>query len=206
MSFGNILNDTETYYSNKIREHGASAKGVDWNSTESQYLRFTQLLKIVTEDTFSLNDYGCGYGAIIDYLQLQGYRFQYCGFDISPDMLEKARELHGHRDNVSFVHQEIALPVMDYTIASGIFNVKQDVTRSDWHAYTLHTLEQINRVSMRGFAFNALTSYSDHEKQRSDLYYADPRVLFDHCKRSFSRYVSLLHDYPLYEFTILVRK
>jgi len=38
------------------------------------------------------------------------------------------------------------------------------------------------------------------------LYYADPIFLFEHCRRTFSRFVSLIHDYPLYEFTILVRK
>jgi hypothetical protein len=51
-----------------------------------------------------------------------------------------------------------------------------------------------------------LTSYADREKQRSDLYYADPMFFFDYCKRRFSPRIALLHDYPLYEFTILVRK
>jgi hypothetical protein len=31
-------------------------------------------------------------------------------------------------------------------------------------------------------------------------------MFFDHCKRNFSRQVALLHDYGLWEFTILVRK
>jgi hypothetical protein len=41
---------------------------------------------------------------------------------------------------------------------------------------------------------------------REDLYYADPARLFDHCKTRFARNVTLLHDYGLYEFTMLVRK
>jgi hypothetical protein len=41
---------------------------------------------------------------------------------------------------------------------------------------------------------------------RSDLHYADPGRLFDYCKRRFARNVALLHDYGLYEFTLLVRK
>jgi len=41
---------------------------------------------------------------------------------------------------------------------------------------------------------------------REDLYYADPCFIFDYCKRNFSRNVALLHDYELYEFTIIVRK
>ena len=51
-----------------------------------------------------------------------------------------------------------------------------------------------------------LSTYSDVERRRADLYYADPHMVFDYCKRTFSPAVALLHDYPLYEFTILVRK
>jgi hypothetical protein len=39
-----------------------------------------------------------------------------------------------------------------------------------------------------------------------NLYYADPFMFFDFCKRNISPYVSLLHDYPLFEWTLLVRK
>ena len=70
----------------------------------------------------------------------------------------------------------------------------------------LRTLEKIDALSRKGFAFNVLTKYSDREFMRDDLYYADPIFLFEHCRRKFSRFVSLIHDYPLYEFTILVRK
>jgi hypothetical protein len=53
---------------------------------------------------------------------------------------------------------------------------------------------------------NCLTGYSDDDKKRDYLYYADPCRLFDLCKRRYSRQVALLHDYGLYEFTVLVRK
>ena len=58
----------------------------------------------------------------------------------------------------------------------------------------------------RGFAFNMLTSYSDPERMRDDLYYADPCALLRLCKRELSRHVALLHDYGLWEFTIVVRQ
>ncbi|TMG79221.1 MAG: hypothetical protein E6H78_20525 [Betaproteobacteria bacterium] len=69
----------------------------------------------------------------------------------------------------------------------------------------IDTIEDLAALSTRGFAFNALTSYSDPQRRRPDLYYADPLDLFDHCKRHVSRLVSLLHDTPLYEFTLIVR-
>ena len=66
--------------------------------------------------------------------------------------------------------------------------------------------QRIDRLGNRGFAFNMLTSYSDPDRMRSDLFYGDPRHFFDHAKRTFSKQVALLHDYGLYEFTILVRR
>jgi len=39
-----------------------------------------------------------------------------------------------------------------------------------------------------------------------NLYYADPGFFFDYCKTHFAKNVALLHDYGLYDFTILVRK
>ena len=67
-------------------------------------------------------------------------------------------------------------------------------------------MRQLNSSSSLGFAFNCLTTYSDPDKMRPYLYYADPANLFRHCKERYSRNVALLHDYDLYEFTILVRK
>jgi hypothetical protein len=72
----------------------------------------------------------------------------------------------------------------------------------------LQTLQQMNRLAIKGFSFDMLTGYSDAERmaQRPDLFYADPLFFFDLCKRNFSRNVALLHDYGLYDFTLLVRK
>jgi hypothetical protein len=94
----------------------------------------------------------------------------------------------------------------DFAVASGIFNVKLDQAEDAWRAYIGATLDAMHRATTSGFAFNCLTSYSDADKMRPNLHYADPCELFDFCKRRFSRNVALLHDYGLYEFTILVRK
>jgi SAM-dependent methyltransferase len=207
MNDAKILGNVEGYYTEKIEVHGATARGVDWNSSDSQRLRFVHLLKLIDRDQpFTINDYGCGYGALADYLKSEGYAFQYSGFDISPKMIAKADELHAGIQEVAFVAKEQDLSEADYTVASGIFNVKLQASSTEWERYVLRTLERINSLSRRGFAFNVLTKYSDPEFVRPDLYYADPLFLFHYCKTNFSRFASLLHDYPLYEFTILVRK
>ena len=207
MGSDSILASVQEYYDEKIRTHGPTARGVDWNSQDSQQLRFAQLLKLIDHNRpFTLNDFGCGYGALVDYLQQENFQFQYAGFDISPEMIAKAAELHPTSDRIDFVNNKAQLREADYTVASGVFNVKLNTTGAEWKEYILTTLDTMNSLSRAGFAFNALTKYSDAEFMREDLYYSDPLFLFDHCKTKYSKFVALLHDYPLYEFTILVRK
>lgn len=202
-----LLDAVQRYYSGKIAEHGPTARGVDWNDQASQELRFEQLLKLCDlEAPVTINDYGCGYGALASYLVERGDRFRYTGFDISERMLEQARDLLDGVEECRFVAADEQLEGVDYTVASGIFNVRLDAAEDAWERHVFATLERLDQLSTRGFAFNMLTSYSDPERLRADLYYADPRAMFDHCKRTFSRWVALLHDYGLYEFTILVRK
>jgi SAM-dependent methyltransferase len=201
-----ILEEVNRYYTERLEVHGATARGVDWNSIESQRLRFAQLLRICEDSEFSINDFGCGYGALADYLKENAYSFRYRGFDISSRMIEKARELHAEMSEACFVNEKSAVMPADYTVASGVFNVRLQTPVTEWEEYLLQTLATLNDLSTKGFAFNALTKYSDPEFMRPDLYYADPLFLFDYCKTKFSRFVSLVHDYPLYEFTILVRK
>lgn len=205
--FSTILEGVGRYYSEKVQEYGATPKGVDWNSLESQALRFEQLLKVVDPTlAFSVNDYGCGYGGLAGYLADNGYTFLYRGFDISDRMIAEARNIYVHGDRYQFFSDAALLSAGDYTLASGIFNVKLHTDDAEWERYVLCTLDKMCDLSTRGFAFNVLTKYSDKEYMRPDLYYADPLFLFDYCKSKFSRYVALLHDYPLFEFTILVRK
>lgn len=199
-----LLDDVSQYYTEKVNKFGANNKGVDWNSTESQYLRFKQLATIInTPGPFSICDFGCGYGAFYDYL-LQLYSdFNYLGIEISSPMLDQAKKLY---PNAQFSLTNQIPTHFDYVIASGVFNVRLHHSENDWYSYIQSTLLHLNAMTTQGFAFNCLTSYSDKEHMKESLYYANPGKLFDFCKTHFSKNVALLHDYNLYEFTILVRK
>lgn len=195
------------YYSAKVREHGATAAGVDWNSAESQEIRFDQLLKILPSEPsdYSILDYGCGYGALLSKLAKRSAPREYVGYDWSLDMVAQARKLHD-KPYTRFTSDASVLEPCDYVVASGILNVKLDVALSDWESYVLDTIRSINRLARKGFAFNALTAFSDPERMRDDLYYANPGHLFEICVKEFTRHVAILHDYGLFEFTLLARK
>lgn len=202
-----ILHEISNYYSEKLAAHGESPKGVDWNGEESQALRFDQLTKILHEkDKFSINDLGCGYGALVDYLNKKYAGFEYGGCDISADMINAAQGRNQDVQTARFYVSAVPDAMADYGVASGIFNVRLGRTDAEWKEYLWQTLDTLDQSSRCGFSFNCLTSYSDADKKRDYLYYANPLELFDYCKRKYSRHVALLHDYGLYEFTILVRK
>ncbi len=202
-----IIKEVESYYTDKIVKYGATPQGVDWNSTESQELRYLVLSKIISNpsESFSVLDYGCGFGGMYHFYKKFFMDFKYFGFDISEKMILEARNIEQENENLKWM-TTIPNDKYDYVIASGIFNVKLQVAEKLWLEYIIETLEKINSLSVKGFSFNVLTSYSDKEFMKDNLYYADPLYLFDYCKRNFSKNVALLHDYDLYEFTLLIKK
>src|SRR3954468_11863158 len=181
-----ILERTGRYYASKAREHGATARGVDWNSEASQRTRFDQFARLLDDPApgapplasaprtsplaprFSVNDYGCGYGALVEWLGGAGRSYRYHGFDLAPEMIALARERHAGNAACRFTSSAADLAVADYTVASGIFNVKQDTPAAEWDAYVFDVIERMAALSRSGFAFNILTLDSDPARRRDD--------------------------------------
>ncbi len=207
MTDSNDLSKVKNYFIEKLEIHGTTHKGVDYNSVESQELRFFQLIKVIDPgQKYSLLDFGSGYGGMYDYLVRLGHQLQYVGYDIAEPMVAKGIETHAGNPDCSFTSKIEEVPLLDYAVVSGTFNMKLDADNDTWTKIVVEGLHQMNERASRGMAFNMLTKYSDADRMREDLYYADPLFFFDYCKRNFSKNVALLHDYQLYDFTILVRK
>jgi SAM-dependent methyltransferase len=194
-------------YSGNIARHGSSPLSVGWRDEVSQRMRFEKLAYVIGSDGqegISINDLGCGYGAMYDYLSSHpNYSVQkYHGYDISAEMLQVAE--HRCEVGVCEFHLDSKLRTRaDYSFVSGTFNVRMNASEEEWGAFILENLRMMAENSTRGFAFNLLSTYVDWKE--SHLHYGDPLRFFDFCKREFSAPVALLHDYPLYEWTICVR-
>lgn len=197
------------YFSEKLISFGATPQGVDYNGAEAQERRFEQLVRVINASRpFTVIDYGSGYGAMFDFLQKKGWQFEYHGIDLIEEMVLAGRAAHKDFPHAHFTTNESEVPQTDYLLAGAIFNIKLDASYEDWQDFVVKTLRRMNALCSKGFSFNMLTRYSDADRmaQRPDLFYGDPLFFFDLCKREFSRNVALLHDYGLYDFTILVRK
>jgi SAM-dependent methyltransferase len=196
-------------YSENLETHGVDPKSVGWRDEASQRLRFAKLAEVIDPATASsgitVNDLGSGYGAMFRYLdEIPPVRLtQYFGYDISEEML-LAAERFAADPRATFERSSRITHQADYSFVSGTFNVRFEASDEAWTAHMTDALLNLSENSRRGFAFNALSTYVDWKQE--NLYYADPFFFFDFCKRNISRYVSLLHDYPLYEWTMIVRK
>jgi SAM-dependent methyltransferase len=194
------------YYSEKLKQHGATARGVDWPSAASQYLRFAQLLKVCDfSRPFSINDFGCGYGALLEYFEFRspGVAIDYHGVDISPPMIEAAQTIWRHRGSARFSIGSECPDVADYSIASGVFNIKLDWPVEAWEAYIESILLGLRAKSRLGFGVNFMLPLDEPSDQQS-LYrtQADRWIDFLEVLGCSTEQVS---DYGLREFTLLAR-
>jgi SAM-dependent methyltransferase len=198
----------EAYYSRKIVWHGSIPAGVDWASAAAQRMRFSQLLKLCDfAAPFSLNDLGCGYGALLTHLAQHhtAGAVDYLGIDLSPAMIWHARRLPSCSDPQWFVDGHRIPRVADYTVASGIFNVRLSESVALWRRFIRCTLRQMGAASRKGFAANFMSRAEAGRGVRRGLYVCSPEIWTSWCERTLHASVEVLSGYGLPEFTLLVR-
>ena len=202
------LNIVGNWYGDALKKHGAIPQSVGWKDPSAQKLRFEKLFTMLpppnaNRNPFSIAELGCGYGAAVNYLKEKHYNFTYQGIDICPEMIEEAQQIHTEENAQFNLGHQISAPV-DYCFESGVFHTPFENDKNLWEDHIIETLDNMHAMSNKAFAFNMITTYVDYKEDQ--LYYADPTRYFSLCKEKYSKYVTLLHDYPLYEFTIIVRK
>jgi len=200
-----LLRRVSAYYSAKVRDFGATPRGADWKDQQSQDTRFEQLAKVTRgARTGSLAELGCGWGAFVDWARARKFDLTYTGYDISDDMLAAAHARFSDVPRVAFRAGPRPMEAADFVIASGIFNVRFDISDAAWLAYVDQTVDEMAASARKGFAFNCLTGFSDPEHKEARLFYPYPGEIFDRSLRRHGRHGALLQDYGLYEFTILI--
>ena len=201
------LNSIERLYSENITKYGIDSRSVGWNTEDSQKLRFKMLLNLIEEKNmdFSINELGCGYGELYNYLKQNNFAVkEFKGYDISKPMLDHCKVYLKNAIDLKLFNSSKISELSDYTVTSGIFNVPGDNKLKEWEDYIEETLINMFEYSEKGISFNLLTTYVDYEDE--NLYYGDPKKYFSFCKTKLSKNVSLFHDYNLFEWTIIVKK
>nr|WP_321267018.1 class I SAM-dependent methyltransferase [uncultured Sulfurimonas sp.] len=143
--------DNKRFYTSAINKYGVSAKGVNWNSKESQNIRFKIILEMLPQDmsSFTLVDAGCGFGDFYLYAQKQDrLAKEYIGIDSLVDMHSIASKRTGCKILIADICKD-KIPNASYYICSGAMNVLQDFE-------TYLFMKNCFEASELGFIFNIL--------------------------------------------------
>jgi len=187
-------------YETRLKEHGDSIKTMGWRDKEQQHLRFKILSEIGNLNGAKILDVGCGFGDFYEYLINRGMKVDYTGYDISPKIIEVAKSKHQRiKFEVKDILKERIDEKFDYVLESGILNKRI----SNNIEYAKNMIIKMFELCKIGVAVNMMTNYVDYEENY--LYYYSPEEMFKFCK-NLSKFVTLRHDYPLYEFTLYVYK
>lgn len=203
-----VLTTVGGYYTGKVNEFGPTPWGVDWTCELTQNLRFIQLLKVCgRRRRFSINDLGCGYGALFSFLEKRygSGTPDYVGIDVSPAMIDHAIRLWCHYTPARFQVSSRFSRAADFSIASGVFNVHLGFDETRWEEFVQETLIELRRASRQGFAVNFMRIPAEGLTPLPGLYRTTPERWVGFCQTEFGAEVTVLRDYGLREFTLLVR-
>jgi SAM-dependent methyltransferase len=199
--------DVDRYYTDRLGRFGATPMGVGWTCVPTQELRFVQLAKLFDFAAgFSVNDVGCGYGALLAYLRRRHKKasIDYLGLDLSQAMVDEARRKWNAVSGVQFALPGASYRRADYCVASGVFNIKLGHGRAAWEALVAETLEQMYDRCARGVAVNFLAQ--DDTLDDLPEHYRCAPALWEAHARQLGATVELLEGYGLPEFTLLLRR
>jgi SAM-dependent methyltransferase len=204
-----LLTPVVMAYEKRLRRYGETAQGVFWKNDEWQFRRYEILSRIFDESAeaggVTIHDFGCGYGALFDYLcglpVMTGSR--YVGIDMSEAMLAGARK-RVTDPRASFQRQLWATEPADYTIVSGTFNMLIDADAREWRDYVEVSLMRLWKTTRRGLAFNMLNALS--EGKLAGLYYVPPENMLAFVRSEMDPEAELSIDTPLPDFTIFARR
>lgn len=183
-------------YERRYEQFGYDVRSIGWSSSESQKLRFKVLSDIGDLSGSSVCDLGCGFGDLYPYLTERFGTIVYSGIDLSSKLIEEARVRY---PGVSFEVRDILTePVTkkhDYVFSSGTLSFKV----RNHEKYVGRMLEAMVAMSKKGVAVNFLSSYVDYRLSKN--FHFSPEKAF-RMGRELTPYVTIRHDYPLYEFTL----
>lgn len=189
-------------YGRWLQRWGYGPEALGWGKGGRQEVRFSALAgQVLANPDASVLDAGCGFADLYDWLRQRQWRGDYCGLDISPDLLAVARERHPGLE----LHQmELAdapslARTFDYVICTGVFNAR--LTRTDEREYIRASLATMFSMAKVVVAVDFMSTRVDYQADMS--WHMPPGEALD-MALALSGRACLRHDYMPYEYALLI--
>ena len=189
--------NNKTFYTNAYKKYGISARGLNWNSEDSQKIRFEVLAQFLKDkiSTCSVVDAGCGFGDFYLFLQEKNLiPKSYVGIDCMQDFIDIAKL---RLPNNTFTCRDILkdeLVYADWYIASGSLNILNSFD-------TWMFLEKMLFYSKEGVLFNIL----EGDKISENFNYQKKEDIIKFAKRKGYK-VRVVEDYLPNDISVEIRK
>lgn len=194
------------HYEDCFKKHGATPEGVDWPNLEGALKRHQVMLAPANkEKAFSVIDFGCGYGHLLETLKARfaEHNWIYKGIDISEEFINYCQEQHSEHE--FFCANILTTPLQikaDFVIANGVFTEKREL---DWDSMWLFLTSSLNhlwQMTDKTLSFNLMSKNVDWE--RDDLFHVGLDVISEFICKNLSRNFVIDNNYGLYEYTVHV--
>ncbi|MFH1710254.1 MAG: class I SAM-dependent methyltransferase [bacterium] len=207
------------YFEGLLEKHGDHYLSLDWKSKESQHVRFSALLDVISftdkKEGFSVLDVGCGLGHFYEFLAsnslVKQLKIKYAGIDISKKMVDFAGEKFPgiDFDQVDLINDKFDRK-FDYVMGSGAFNIRM-ADLAEHKDSVNRMISRMYSLCNRAVAVNFLSRSSvymippgkDAETERY-VYFSEEEII-KWVKAVCDRYI-LRKDYHPGDFTVYMLK
>lgn len=207
-SLNKIASIQEKYYGDLFNKFGAGVDAVASGKQVYKDLRYKKLSKVFEGDNnFSIHDVGFGVGHYYEYLKMSQpeLEFTYSGSEVTKGFVEHCQQKY---PSMEFFYRDIAAQAFeeryDYLIFGGTFYHKVDTLDKDFEVFIKKILNNAFQMANKGISFNFITDFVEYKYD--DLYYAKISKISKFIVSNLSRYFTIDHAYPLYEFSVNVYK
>ena len=187
-------------YESRWERLGRDVRTLGWNDEESQRLRFSLLCDGLDLTGRRVLDVGCGFGDLAPWIDRRWSDVSYTGVDLAPSLLAEARRAQPNLrfECVDLLRDDLS-ERWDVVLCLGALSYRVD----DAEVHTASMLRAMWDLADEAVAANFLTSYVNFE--RAHNVHHRPEDIFA-VARGLTPWVNLRHDYPLWEFTVQLRR
>lgn len=167
-----------------------------------QELRFSNCEPYLPKDTFSILDFGCGLGHLLDFICARRQNFSYHGVDLVPEFIERCSQRNDLRAHFDLVSPDW-LPTKHYDVVfiSGAFNIKLQEDAEVSRKIALDIIKSLFGYASHALVCDFLTSLVDFE--HVDALHFDPAQVAKYAMEELSRRFVIHHEYLPYEFALI---
>ena len=192
------------YYGALYEKHGAGVDAVASGLQAYKDLRYEKLSGLFSQEVrCSVHDVGFGLGHFHEYLKKRfpEKEIDYSGSEVTPQFVEHCRRAY---PDSRFYERDLsrrAFPERyDYLVFGGTFYHLAEADPAEFETFMRNMLRNGFASVSKGIAFNLITSFV--ETRYPSLFYPDICKVLQFVAKELSRFFTIEHATPLYEYTV----